>query len=92
MTDMPAAEPDLGVECTNDWAQRQLVWLRREVGDEAIRVAVAQLPPGRRPWPANIARQIGTRLPPHLQVDPSTPAAFFASAKALLAGKKGRSS
>lgn len=89
MTDMLAGEPDLGVECTNDWAQRQLVWLRREVGDEAIRTAVAQLPPGRRPWPANVARQLHLQLPPHLEVDPSTPAAFFASARALLS-KKGR--
>lgn len=79
---------DLGVECTNAWALRQLAWLRHVAGDDAIREAVGRLPSGRQPWPLNVARQLGIQPPPHLMVDPATPAAFFASAKALL-GKKG---
>jgi hypothetical protein len=86
--DVPSDELDLGVACTNDWSRRQLAWLRAQVGDPAILEAVAQLPPGRKPWPLNVARQLGLRLPEHLAVDPSTPAAFFAAAKAMLSGKK----
>lgn len=81
----------LGVECTNARAERQLAWLRRTAGDEAIRAAVAQLPATKRPWPLNVARLLGLKLPPHIDVDPSAPAAFFATAKALLS-KKGPSS
>ena len=84
---LPSVE--LGVECTNGRAERQLVWLRRTVGDDAIRDAVARLPGAQRPWPFNVARVLGVRIPSHLDLDPATPAAFFASAKALL-GKKGR--
>ena len=37
---------------------------------------------------AVLAKVLRVKLPDHLSVDPSTPAAFFATAKALL-GKKG---
>lgn len=85
------APSELGVECTNARAERQLAWLRRTVGDDAIRDAVVRLPGAQRRWPLNVARVLGVRLPPHLDVDPSTPAAFFASAKAMLT-KGGRRS
>lgn len=87
MADVPPDE-HLGVDCTTDWSRRQLAWLRARVGDAAIREAVARLPPGRRPWPFNVARQLRLRLPEHLAVDPAKPAAVFAAAKAMLAGKK----
>ena len=88
MADVPSEDLDLGVECTNGWARRQLAWLRGQVGDAAIRDAVAQLPPGRRPWPLNVARQLGRPLPEQLAVDPEKPAAFVAAARTLLAGKQ----
>lgn len=60
----------LGAIVEKDRDRRELAWLRAQVGDDAIREAVAHLPGQRRPYVLNIARALGLVLPAPLAADP----------------------
>ena len=55
---------------TNDRAVREWAWLCQRVGEGAARAAIARLPGQRKPFPLNIARVLGLRLPPPEQLPP----------------------
>ena len=55
---------------TNDRARREWAWLCQRVGESAARAAIARLPGQRKPFPLNIARVLGLRLPPPEQLPP----------------------
>lgn len=55
---------------TNDRARREWAWLCQRVGESAARHAISKLPGQRKPFPLNIARVLGLRLPPPEQLPP----------------------
>lgn len=55
---------------TNTRAVREWQWIVSQVGEEQARAAIARIPGKRRPYPLNIARALGLRLPPELAVAP----------------------
>lgn len=69
---------------TNERAVREWAWLVERFGMEACQAALDGLPGSRRPYPLNVARQLGVTLPDGLETAP-TPAA---DARAHLAGIK----
>lgn len=54
----------------NDRARREWHWLCQRVGESAARHAISKLPGQRKPFPLNIARVLGLRLPPPEQLPP----------------------
>lgn len=54
---------------TNPRAQREWDYIVRHVGDAEARAAMARLG-NRRPYPLNIARVLGIKLPPDLAQEP----------------------
>lgn len=72
---------------TNERAVREWAWLVERFGIDACQTALNGLPGGRRPYPLNVARQLGVTLPEGLEIAP-TPAAHarahLADIKALL--------
>lgn len=58
---------------SNDRAKREWAWIVERVGEEAARAAIARLPGARKPYPLNIARVLGLRLPAHLAEEPTVP-------------------
>lgn len=55
---------------TNNRAQREWAWIVAQVGEQAAREAIARIPGRRKPYPLNIARVLGLRLPQELAVTP----------------------
>lgn len=76
---------------TNERAVREWAWLVERFGIDACQAALNGLPGGRRPYPLNVARQLGVTLPDGLEAAP-TPIAdartHLANIKAML--KPGR--
>lgn len=61
----------LGAIVSNDRDRRTLIWMRAQVGDDAIRNTIATLPGQRRPYLSNIARALGLVLPASLALPPA---------------------
>lgn len=56
----------------NDRDRRTLDWLIRQVGQEAIRQAVAQLAGNRKPYLSNVAKVLGLTLPKSVEHTPQS--------------------
>lgn len=55
---------------TNPRAAREWAWIVQQVGEQAALEALGKLPGNRRPYPLNVARVLGLRLPPDLAQEP----------------------
>lgn len=72
---------------TNERAKREWTWLVERFGTEVCQAAIQGLPGGRRPYPLNVARQLGIQLPEDLTTAPTPPTEarqHIESIKALL--------
>ncbi|MCX7689055.1 MAG: hypothetical protein N2045_13915 [Fimbriimonadales bacterium] len=74
---------------TNDRARREWDYIVQRVGEAAAREAIKKLPGNRRPYPLNIARVLGIKLPQELATAPASKEvarAHIAKIKAMLRG------
>lgn len=67
-----------GVILSNELGRKQLAWLLKVRGHDAVIQAVAALAGRRRPYPTNLARAIGVRMP-HFDAEDSAGGAGPAS-------------
>jgi hypothetical protein len=78
---VPRAEPEHGREppaggvplVLDARDQRALDWLVQRFGEAAVLEAVGRIPGKRRPYPTNIARVLGAKLPPDAELEAATP-------------------
>jgi len=71
--DLAAQAEQLGVAISNARALREFRWLWSVVGKDALSTAIAELPGGRKAFPANIAKQLKLRFPDQVLQEPPTP-------------------
>lgn len=60
---------------TNQRGQREWDWIVAQVGLEAAQSALQTLPGGKRPYPLNIAKALGLKLPERLSEPSAAPRA-----------------
>lgn len=58
---------------TNERGQREWDWIVEQVGLKSARNAIQALSGGQRPYPFNIARKLGLKLPKWLSEPPAAP-------------------
>lgn len=73
---------------TNDRARREWAWIVERVGAQRAQEALEGLS-GQRPYPLNVARKLGLKLPPSLaEAPPASPEVALAHIAALRARLK----
>lgn len=58
---------------TNERAHREWDWIVAQVGQESAQNAIQALSGAQRPYPLNIARKLGLKLPEQLAEPPAAP-------------------
>jgi len=69
-----------GVVLENDLDRRVLAWLLETAGEQAVRRAVAQCPPGAIPWPSVVCRVLDVAPPPEVKSAPKDRARHYLQA------------
>ena len=63
-------QPSIGVIVTYSRVQRVLDWLITQVGQEVVLAACGKLAGARRPFPSNVAKALGLKVPDDLVLTP----------------------
>lgn len=76
---------------TNERAKKEWAWILERVGPQAAQEALETLQGAQRPYPLNVARKLGLKLPEHLSEPPAPRSVAHTHLAALKASLKSQS-